>query len=80
MDPCTRYYFKQSSGGSIGSIYKASFRLQRGHGIESFFKRLFRFVKPLLFSGAKVVGKEALKTGANILSDIVQRKPDQQVD
>jgi hypothetical protein len=41
---------------------------------------LFRFLTPQLFSGANVVGKEALKTGAHILSDIVQRKPYQQVD
>jgi hypothetical protein len=80
MVPCTRYYFEKSISDSIGSVYRASFRVQRGHGIETFFKRLFRIVKSLLFSDAKVVVKEALKTGANILSDIVQRKPDQQVD
>jgi hypothetical protein len=68
---------EQSGGGGIGPVYRASFRVQRGHGIGSFFKGLFRFVKPLLFSGAKTVGKEALKMGANILSDIVQRIPDQ---
>jgi hypothetical protein len=79
MDRYTRYNFKQSSGGSIVPEYRASFRVQRGHGIGSLLKGLFHFVKPLLFSGPKAVGKEALKTGDNNLSDIVQRKPDQQL-
>ena len=38
-----------------------------GNGIGSFFRGLFRFVKPLLYSGAKVVGKEALKPDSNII-------------
>jgi hypothetical protein len=61
MDRYTRYYVNQSGGGEIGPVYRASIRVQRGNGIGSFFKGLFRFVKPLLHSGAKAVGKEALK-------------------
>jgi len=45
--------------------YRESFRVQRGHGVGSFFRELFHFVKPLLYSGINVVGKEALKTGIN---------------
>ena len=49
----------------IGSPYK------KGHGgIGSFLAGLFRTVLPLLSRGAKAVGKEALRTGANIMSDI----------
>jgi len=44
----------------IGPVYIASFSIQRGNGIGSF-RGLFRFVTPLLYSGAKAVGKEALK-------------------
>jgi hypothetical protein len=69
MDRYTQYYVNQSGGGGIGSVYKASFRVLMGHGIGSFFRGLFRFVKPLLYSGVKAVGKEALKTGSNILTD-----------
>jgi len=65
----------QSGGGDIGPVYRASFRMQRGNGIGSFFRGLFRFVKPLLFSGAKAVGKEALRTGSNILTDILEKQP-----
>jgi len=61
MDRYTQYYVNQSCSGEIGSVYRASFRVQRGNGIGSFFRGLFRFVKPLLYSGAWAVGKEALK-------------------
>jgi hypothetical protein len=35
------------------------------------------FFIPLFYSGAKALGTEALKTSANILTDIAQRKPKQ---
>jgi hypothetical protein len=35
--------------------------MQRGNVIGSFFKGLFRFVNHLLYSVAKLVGKEDLK-------------------
>jgi hypothetical protein len=80
MDHYTRYYVGQSGGGgNIGPLYKASFRVQRGNGVGSFFRGLFRFVKPLLFSGAKAVGREALCTGSNILTDILNKDPAQPV-
>ena len=51
--------------------------MQRGNSIGSFFRSLFRSVKTLLYSGAKPVGKEALKTGSNIISDILNKEPEQ---
>lgn len=44
---------------------------QRGHGIGSFLGGLFRRVLPFLKSGAKAVGKEALKSGLNIAHDVL---------
>jgi len=80
MDRYTRYYVNQSgSGGEVGPVYRASFRVQRGNGIGSFFRGLYRFVKPLLYSGAKAVGKEALKTGSNIITDLFNKEPKQPV-
>jgi len=62
MDRYTRYYVNQSGGGGeVGPVYRVSFRVQRGNGIGSFFRGIFRFVKPLSNSGAKAVGKEVLK-------------------
>jgi hypothetical protein len=79
MDHYTRYYVVQSGGDSIGPLYKASFRVQRGNGLGSFFRGLFRFVKPLLYSGARAVGREALSTGSNILTDILNKDPERPV-
>ena len=36
-------------------------------------------LNPLLYSGAKAVGKEALKTGSNIITDILNKEPEQPV-
>ena len=70
----------QSGGcGEIGPVYRASFRLQSGNGIGSFFRRLFRFVKPPLYSGAKAVGKEAFETGSHIITDFHNKEPEQTV-
>jgi hypothetical protein len=77
----TRYFVGQSGvgGSSIGRLYKASFRVQRGNGLGSFLRGLFGFVKPL-YSGAKAVGREALSTGFNILTDILNKDPGQPVE
>ena len=66
MDRYTRHNVNQCGSGEIRPVYRASIRVQMGNGIGSFFRGLFRFVIPLLYSGAKAVGKEALKTGSNI--------------
>jgi hypothetical protein len=79
MDPYTRFYLHQSAGGEIGPVYRANFRVQRGNGLGSFFRGLFRFVKHLLYSGAEAVGKEALKTGSNIITDILNKDSEQPV-
>jgi len=79
MDRYTRYYVNQRGGGEIGPVYRASFRLLWCNGIGSFFRGHFRFVKPLLYSGAKAEGKEALKTGSHIITHILNKKPEQPV-
>ena len=79
MDRYTRYYVNQSGGGEIDPVYRASFRMQRGNGIGSFFRGLFDFVKPLLYSGEKAVGKEALKRISHTVTDILNKEPEQPV-
>lgn len=73
VDPYTAYYVSQAGNG-IGTVYRGS-ATQKGRGIGSFLSGLFRSVLPILKSGARTVGREALKTGANILGDIVNNKP-----
>ena len=56
--------------GGVGRTYVGS-PYQRGHGgIISFLAGIFRRVLPLFSRGAKAVGKEAVRTGMNIMSDV----------
>lgn len=71
--PYENYYCHQAGSG-IGVIYKGT-PYQRGHGIGSFLGGLFRSVLPLLSSGAKAIGKEALSTGVGVLSDMFNARP-----
>nr|DAC81425.1 TPA_asm: cupiennin [Strongylocentrotus sea urchin adintovirus] len=44
--------------------------IQRGHGLGSLVKGLFRSAAPLLKKGAMALGKEAMETGFNIAKDV----------
>ena len=64
-----------SSGGSGGGrgivpVYSVSPFVDRGHGIGSFLRVLWRTVRPVLWSGAKFLGREAMRTGGNIMTEI----------
>lgn len=70
------YFDTQTGGGGrtgyggISHVYIGSPN-QRGHGIGSFLGGLFRRIIPLLKQGARTVGKEALRSGMNVASDII---------
>lgn len=68
------YYELQSGGGGGISRVFAGSRYQRGHGIGSFLGGLFRRVFPYLASGARAIGKEALRAGVKILDDVSDNK------
>jgi hypothetical protein len=62
------YYVRQSGGdlsGFEGALY------QRGYGLGSLFRGLFRSALPLVKSGLKKIGKEALRSGAIVAGDII---------
>ena len=61
------YYVTQSGSGL--PIFQGS-RTQAGHGLGSIFSGLFRFAMPLLKSLGISVGKQALRTGAQIATDV----------
>ena len=63
------YYLHQAGKGY--PVY-AGRRFQRGHGLGSIIGSLFKSAVPLLKKGAKVLGKEALKTGLNVAHDALQ--------
>ena len=69
---CTKkfedYYAGQTGKGL--PFYRGTV-LQRGHGIGGFFAKLFRSAMPFLMSGAKTIGKEALRTGTMVANDML---------
>ena len=81
MGSLAEYYIRQ--GGRIddyiGPVYVGSPFVQRGHGIGSFLAGLFRMVKPVAIRGARALGREALHTGSQILTDIGDKTPETRV-
>lgn len=73
MDCPYQQYYANQAGSGIGAIYRGA-PYQRGHGIGSFLGGIFRSILPLFKTGARVVGKEALRTGSNILGDLVENR------
>ena len=61
------YYGRQNGGSPVfrGSV------IQRGHGLGSVLRGLFRSALPLINRGAKALGKHALRTGLEIANDVV---------
>ena len=67
------YYIGQAGSG-VGSIYKGAV-YQKGRGFGSFLRGLFRTVFPLVKSGLKTIGKEALRSGSYFINDVVNNVP-----
>ena len=57
-----------------GISYFAGPAYQRGHGIGSLFRGLFRFAMPLLKQGAKAVGRQALQTGIQVAGNMFENR------
>lgn len=58
----------QYGSGTI-TVYRGS-PFQRGHGVGTFLRGLFRTSLPLIRRGASAVGKELLSSGVNFLEDL----------
>ena len=71
---CTLQYYLHQAGrrahNGVKPIYSVPHFVQRGHGIGSYLSGMFQLVRLLLWSGVKAVGRETLRTGGKILSDI----------
>ncbi len=61
-------YYLNQCGHGMPVFYGA--RMQRGHGLGSIFSGLFRSIFPMLKRVAPVIGKKALQTGIDIVSDV----------
>lgn len=69
------YYTDQASQVGYGMIGFKGTPYQRGAGLGSFFRSLFRMALPLFKSAATTVGRQALASGANMATDVLQGKP-----
>lgn len=75
--PYVKYYTNQSGGGiaDIGAIYKTPLVIQRGRGIGDVFSGLGRYLRPMFISGLSALKDQALTTGKNVIRDIWNQKP-----
>ena len=66
-----QYYVDQAKqkGGNLPAFHGA--RFQRGYGLGSIFKGLFRWAMPHLQQSAKMLGKRALQTGVQVAQDVL---------
>ena len=61
--------YVQSGRGDF-PVFRGS-RMQRGYGLGSILSGMFRTAIPFLKSGAKALGKQALRTGVSIGQDVL---------
>ncbi|GFT40921.1 uncharacterized protein TNCV_1412401 [Trichonephila clavipes] len=54
-----------------GVPYYEGVSFQKGYGLGGIFRRLFRAALPFLIKEGKAVGKEALRTGKRVVSDVL---------
>lgn len=69
------YYDTQVGGGRVKNVFIGG-RYQRGRGVGAWLGGLARLIIPCITSGAKAVGKEAIRTGLNVLDDVTNNKVD----
>jgi len=62
-------FFNQGQSGH-GFLGFQGQKYQRGHGIGNFFGGLLRTLLPVFKSAGKSIGKQALMTGARVVSDM----------
>ena len=63
------YFEQQAVQMGHGVPYFRGQMYQRGHGLGNIFRGIFKFLMPMAKSVAKTVGKQALHTGFDIVSD-----------
>ena len=65
------YYISQSGNGI--PVFEGH-RGQRGHGLGSMLSGLFRGAVPMLKKGLSIFGRQALRTGLDMVNDVVEGK------
>ena len=65
------YYLDQVGHGGP---YFSGGHYQQGYGLGNIFSAISKTVMPLIKSGAKAIGKQALKSGVGFASDVIKGK------
>lgn len=65
-----QFYQIGGASGSYGPLYRRGRHIQVGRGIGTGLRFIWRFLSPYLASGLKSISGEALRSGAEILSEI----------
>lgn len=69
---CTKRFedhYATQTGNGLPYYQGVSF--QKGYGLGSWFRRIFRTALPFLVKGGQSVGKEVLRTGTRVMSDVL---------
>lgn len=66
-----RSYYMDQLGGGVSKVFVGTPN-QKGHGLGSMLRGMFRWAKPLLVRGAKYLGTKAATTGYKILGDVAE--------
>ena len=70
-----QYYSDQADQAGYGFAGFRGMPYQRGAGLGSFFRSLFRMAVPVIKRAASSIGKQALASGANIAADLAEGRP-----
>lgn len=62
-------YYARQAGGGVSHVY-AGAPFQKGYGVGSFLRGMFRGLIPFLKSAGKNAAGEALQAGVNVLNDV----------
>ena len=76
QNPFEQYYLNQASGNQQGGTLEGfrGTRMQKGYGLGSLFKGFARSALPFVKTGAKILGKNLVNTGANVMMDVIDGK------
>lgn len=69
---CTKSFeehYVGQTGGGLPHYQGVSF--QKGYGLGGFFRRMFRAAFPFLLKSSRTIGKEALRAGSRVASDVL---------
>lgn len=70
---CCPDAFEEHYAGQTGNglPYYRGVSFQKGYGIGGFFRRMFRAAFPFLMKSTKTIGKEALRAGSRVATDVL---------